>query len=37
MQGAELANRLVRGTAEVTVDDPNRANSGEFLTADVWT
>lgn len=36
MQGAELANRLVRGTAEVTLDDPGRANSGEFLTADAW-
>jgi hypothetical protein len=31
MQGVEVADRLVRGTPEVTYHDPARANSGEFL------
>jgi protoporphyrinogen oxidase len=32
MQGVELADRLLLGHAEVTVNDPNLANSGVFLT-----
>ena len=31
MQGVELADRLLLGRPEVTVNDPNRANSGVFL------
>lgn len=31
MQGVEVADRLMRGTTEVTYYDPARANSGEFL------
>jgi protoporphyrinogen oxidase len=30
MQGVELADRLLRGTPEVTYPQPSRANSGEF-------
>lgn len=31
MQGVELVDRLTSGAEEVTVSDPDRANSGEFL------
>jgi hypothetical protein len=31
MQGVEVANRLLNGEPEVTIDDPDRANSGVFL------
>ena len=31
MQGVELADRLVLGKPEVTLPDPARCNSGEFL------
>lgn len=33
MQGVELINRLVLGEDEVTIDHPDRANSGVFLAA----
>jgi protoporphyrinogen oxidase len=32
MQGVEVVNRLLLGQAEVTIDDPDRANSGVFLS-----
>jgi hypothetical protein len=31
MQGVEVANRLLSGEPEVTIEDPDRANSGVFL------
>lgn len=34
MQGVELAERLVLDAAEVTIDQPDVANSGVFLTRD---
>ena len=34
MQGVELADRFLHGTPEVTVHEPDRANSGVFLTAE---
>ena len=37
MQGVEIANRLVCDTPEVTITDPNLANSGVFLQAECTT
>ena len=37
MQGVEIVNRLVCDTPEVTITDPNLANSGVFLQAERTT